>query len=65
MPAKPATQLNAEPKPGDAIDQSLRPTRLADFTGQPKLKERLSILLDSARARSQPLDHLLLSGALS
>ncbi len=62
MPAKPAAQLNAEPKPGDAIDQSLRPTRLADFTGQPKLKERLSILLDSARARSQPLDHLLLSG---
>ena len=60
--AKPAAQLNAEPKPGDAIDQSLRPTRLADFTGQPKLKDRLSILLDSARARSQPLDHLLLSG---
>lgn len=55
-------KLNAEPRPGDAIDQSLRPARLGDFAGQPKLRERLSILLESARARSQPLDHLLLSG---
>ena len=62
MPAKPAEKLNAEARPGDDIDQSLRPARLADFAGQPKLRERLSILLDSARARSQPLDHLLLSG---
>ena len=63
MPAKPAEKLNAEARPGDAIDQSLRPGRLADFAGQPKLRERLNILLDSARARSQPLDHLLLSGS--
>jgi Holliday junction DNA helicase RuvB len=62
MPAKPAEKLNAEARPGDAIDQSLRPARLSDFAGQPKLRERLTILLDSARARSQPLDHLLLSG---
>ncbi|NDB96456.1 MAG: Holliday junction branch migration DNA helicase RuvB, partial [Verrucomicrobia bacterium] len=60
MSAKPLEKLNAQS--GDAVDQSLRPTRLADFTGQPKLKDRLGILLDSARARSQPLDHLLLSG---
>ena len=62
MPAKAVEKLNAEARPGDAIDQSLRPALLADFAGQPKLRERLSILLDSARARSQPLDHLLLSG---
>ena len=62
MPTKAVEKLNAEARPGDAVDQSLRPGRLAEFSGQPKLKERLSILLDSARARSQPLDHLLLSG---
>ena len=62
MPAKAIEKLNAEVRSGDAIDQSLRPGCLADFSGQPKLRERLSILLDSARARSQPLDHLLLSG---
>lgn len=62
MAAKAVEKLNAETRPGDAIDQSLRPGRLVDFVGQPKLGERLSILLDSARARSQPLDHLLLSG---
>jgi len=62
MPAKAVEKLNAEARPGDAIDQSLRPACLADFAGQPKLRERLSILLDSARARSQSLDHLLLSG---
>ena len=62
MPAKAIEKLNAEARSGDAIDQSLRPGCLADFSGQPKLRERLSILLDSARARSQPLDHLLLSG---
>ncbi|NBS88310.1 MAG: Holliday junction branch migration DNA helicase RuvB, partial [Verrucomicrobia bacterium] len=57
MSAKPLEKLNAQPS--DAVDLSLRPARLADFTGQPKLKDRLGILLDSARARSQPLDHLL------
>ena len=62
MATKAVEKLNAEARPGDAVDQSLRPNRLADFAGQPKLRERLSILLDSARARSQPLDHLLLSG---
>lgn len=62
MPAKAVEKLNTEVRAGDAIDQSLRPGCLADFAGQPKLRERLSILLDSARARSQPLDHLLLSG---
>jgi len=62
MAAKAVDPRSAEARPGDEVDQSLRPASLADFTGQPKLRERLSILLDSARARSQPLDHLLLSG---
>jgi Holliday junction DNA helicase RuvB len=40
----------------------LRPKRLADFTGQSKLKENLSIAIEAARMRGEPLDHVLLYG---
>ena len=40
----------------------LRPRRLADFVGQGELKEHLTIVLEAARQRSQPIDHLLLAG---
>lgn len=44
------------------FEATLRPKRLADFTGQPKLKEILSIAIEAARARNEPLDHVLLYG---
>src|SRR5919112_940020 len=44
------------------FEASLRPKRLADFTGQPKLKENLSIAIEAARMRGEPLDHVLLYG---
>ncbi|HEY4331406.1 MAG TPA: Holliday junction branch migration DNA helicase RuvB [Ilumatobacteraceae bacterium] len=40
----------------------LRPRRLADFVGQRELKEHLTIVLEAARGRKQPIDHLLLAG---
>ena len=43
-------------------DLSLRPDPLADFTGQEKLKESLSIFLQAARQRKEPIDHILLAG---
>src|SRR5688572_1819755 len=43
-------------------EASLRPKRLADFTGQTKLKENLSIAIEAARMRGEPLDHVLLYG---
>jgi Holliday junction DNA helicase RuvB len=45
-----------------AEEVSLRPRRLADFVGQPELKEHLEILLEAARRRGQPADHVLLAG---
>lgn len=45
-----------------ATEQSLRPRRLDDFVGQPKLKERLGISIDAAAQLGRPLDHVLLSG---
>ncbi len=49
--------------PGEAAEEAtLRPRRLAEFVGQPQLKERLGILLEAARRRGQAADHLLLAG---
>ncbi len=44
------------------FEASLRPTRLADFTGQTKLKENLAIAIEAARQRGEAMDHVLLYG---
>lgn len=52
----------ALPGEGDEALETLRPRSLADFVGQAQLKEHLSILLEAARKRGQPADHLLFAG---
>jgi Holliday junction DNA helicase RuvB len=52
--------LITAPDPG--FELSLRPTLFDDFTGQPKLKERLQILIEAATQRKDTLAHLLLIG---
>jgi Holliday junction DNA helicase RuvB len=49
-------------KPDAALEQTLRPSAFADFTGQPKVKERLEIAVEAAKRRGEALDHILLSG---
>jgi holliday junction DNA helicase RuvB len=44
------------------FESALRPRRLADFTGQPKLKENLAIAIEAARLRGEAMDHVLLYG---
>jgi Holliday junction DNA helicase RuvB len=44
------------------FEAALRPQRLADFTGQHKLKENLAIAIEAARLRGEALDHVLLYG---
>ena len=44
------------------FEASLRPSRLADFTGQSKLKENLAIAIEAARQRGDAMDHVLLYG---
>ncbi len=44
-------------------EAALRPRRLADFVGQPKVREQLGLVLTSALRRGRPPDHILLSGA--
>lgn len=43
-------------------DQSLRPLRMNEYTGQAKIKERLAIFIEAARKRGEALDHVLLHG---
>ena len=46
----------------ESSELSLRPQRLAEFIGQPKVKEGLKIAIDAALGRREPLDHALLYG---
>ena len=43
-------------------DQALRPQRMEDMVGQREVYERISIAVDAARIRSEPLGHILLDG---
>jgi len=46
----------------DENEGSLRPKRLAEYIGQEKVKENLTIFIEAARGRGEPLDHVLLHG---
>src|SRR4029077_19964282 len=46
----------------EAEEVTLRPRRLDEFVGQPRLKEHLEIVLAAARQRGQAADHLLFAG---
>jgi len=49
-------------KPDVALELTLRPSLFSEFTGQPKVKERLEITVAAARQRGEAIDHILLSG---
>lgn len=53
-------QANAEEQTRQ--EERLRPQRISDYVGQKALKEVLSISIQAAKARKEPLDHLLLYG---
>ncbi len=44
------------------IEGSLRPQKLDEYIGQPKVRENLNIYIEAARRRGDPLDHVLLYG---
>ena len=46
----------------DDGEGSLRPKALTEYIGQQKVKENLSIFIDAAKMRKEPLDHVLLHG---
>jgi Holliday junction DNA helicase RuvB len=55
--------LSPDADPVEAAEETtLRPRRLDEFVGQPRLREHLEILLGAARQRGQAVDHVLLAG---
>ena len=53
-----ASELGADQE----FDAALRPRWLSEFVGQARVKEQLALLIQSARERGDPLDHVLFSG---
>jgi len=48
--------------PDEDLDRSLRPRTLSDFVNQSQVTEQLSVFIEAARGRGEPLDHVLLAG---
>jgi Holliday junction DNA helicase RuvB len=46
----------------EAVNLSLRPTTMADYVGQTKLRKKLSIALSAVKQRDEPMEHVLLHG---
>jgi len=44
------------------LETTVRPRRLDEFAGQDRVKQNLGILIDAARKRVEPVDHILLYG---
>jgi holliday junction DNA helicase RuvB len=58
----PRRLVTAERRDDDTVDVSLRPQRLAEFIGQQQARSNLSVFIEAARARREPLDHVLFVG---
>ncbi|WP_136067675.1 Holliday junction branch migration DNA helicase RuvB [Modicisalibacter radicis] len=55
--------IAAEPQQGEPQhDYAIRPKRLADYIGQPRVREQLDIFVAAARGRGDSLDHTLVFG---
>jgi Holliday junction DNA helicase RuvB len=46
----------------DKLDRAIRPKQLADYIGQPQVREQMEIFIRAARQRKEPLDHTLVFG---
>lgn len=46
----------------EIIDRAIRPYRLADYIGQPAVREQMELFMSAARGRGEALDHLLIFG---
>src|SRR6185503_3968910 len=55
------SQRPATPQEGE-FERALRPTTLAEYVGQEKVRGQLEIFIQAARARGEALDHVLLFG---
>jgi Holliday junction DNA helicase RuvB len=55
--------VSAELKGNDRqVDRAIRPQALAEYIGQPVVREQMEIFIEAARQRHEPLDHTLIFG---
>ncbi len=54
--------VSSDRRDEDLNETTLRPQRLSEMIGQERVRENLSILIEAAKARGDPLDHILLYG---
>ena len=56
--------ISAAPAASDeeVIDRAIRPKKLADYIGQPRVREQMEVFIPAARKRQEALDHLLIFG---
>lgn len=55
--------ISSSPKRDEeAIDRAIRPKLLADYVGQPSVREQMGIFIEAAKMRNDALDHLLIFG---
>ena len=46
----------------EQLDRAMRPARLADYIGQPLVREQMQLFIQAARGRTEALDHTLIFG---
>lgn len=46
----------------EAIDRAIRPNNLADYVGQPHVREQMEIFIQASKEREEALDHVLIFG---
>ena len=55
--------ISVQAKPDEeVIDRAIRPKLLADYVGQPQVREQMDIFIKAAKLRQDALDHLLIFG---
>jgi len=55
--------IEGDGRPEDQrIERAVRPKTLADYEGQPKVRDQMQLFVDAARGRDEPLDHTLIFG---
>lgn len=62
MSTPPRRLVTPERREDDAGELSLRPQKLAEFIGQEQARANLSVFIEAARSRNEPLDHVLFVG---
>ena len=62
MSVQPDRLTTGDSREEDSFERALRPTRLADYVGQEKVKEQMAVFIEAARRRGESLDHTLIFG---